>query len=677
MGASRDLLVRFLGDAAGLKKATSDADASTGSFSNNLKGLAKVVGESYATEKVTAFAKASIDAATEDAASQKTLATTLRNVTGATDAQIAAAEDFIAKTQDATGVTDDLLRPALDRLTRATGDVGSAQSLLSLAMDVSAGTGKSLQAVSEALAKAQDGNTTALRKLGIQTKDAEGNTLSFDQTVTQLSDTFKGQAAAAADTQAGKLAIMKARYGELQESIGNALLPVMGELTGMLSSLVSWFNELSPATQTWIVRVAALGGGLLLLAKYTNSLTKTWGTLKDVGEKVSSVWAKMGANGQLAAVGAGLLVTGLLAYQKGLDQAKERQDEFIDGMAELARLADEEFYRAFNEKVAKAMLQAVLDGKELSTSFDDMATTSIEVTRRALEQAKAHGDSAIIIEGLTAAIAKYEAGNKQAAVTSAEFGDSTDDLSGATADLTDEQEAAARAADMHEKAQQRLKESSDRVKASVDAQIAAWDTLTGRLDAEQAFDNITDDLGALREANLLAWDAAIKGADDAAAKQEEYQDQLLTTKQGVAEFGRQLGLLPSEVETLIKMVDNGQIDDVERRLNIATRNRNMQISLEIKGAEVKFKTGVNGVYVGATGGVVTKPTLAIIGEAGPEAVVPLNRSPGSSPLGVGGGGGVTVNLFASAIMERDATRSIADTLIDMVRRGEIPAGAFN
>lgn len=41
---------------------------------------------------------------------------------------------------------------------------------------------------------------------------------------------------------------------------------------------------------------------------------------------------------------------------------------------------------------------------------------------------------------------------------------------------------------------------------------------------------------------------------------------------------------------------------------------------------------------GATGGIVTRPTLALIGEAGPEAVVPLNRTPGSSPLPAGAGG---------------------------------------
>jgi hypothetical protein len=58
---------------------------------------------------------------------------------------------------------------------------------------------------------------------------------------------------------------------------------------------------------------------------------------------------------------------------------------------------------------------------------------------------------------------------------------------------------------------------------------------------------------------------------------------------------------------------------------------------------------ISSPFRGATGGIVTRPTLAVIGEAGPEAVVPLNRAPGASPLPGGGGGmSVTVNMAPGA-----------------------------
>ena len=108
--------------------------------------------------------------AEDDAAAQK-LATPLTNVTGATDAQVSAVEDYITKTSIAAAVADDELRPALDSLVRGTGSVTEAQDLLGLALDISAGTGKDLGTVSDALSKAYNGNYKALKALDPQLAD--------------------------------------------------------------------------------------------------------------------------------------------------------------------------------------------------------------------------------------------------------------------------------------------------------------------------------------------------------------------------------------------------------------------------------------------------------------------------------------------------------------------------
>lgn len=61
-------------------------------------------------------------------------------------------------------------------------------------------------------------------------------------------------------------------------------------------------------------------------------------------------------------------------------------------------------------------------------------------------------------------------------------------------------------------------------------------------------------------------------------------------------------------------------------------------------------------FRGATGGIVRRPTYALIGEAGPEAVVPLNRAPGASPLPGGSLGGVKVeqNFYVTDRQDPDA-----------------------
>src|SRR4029077_11163498 len=136
-----------------------------------------------AAAALAAIGVAAIDAtkaAAEDAAAQEKLAGTLHRVAGANDAAVASTESFISKLSLATGVADDELRPAMAKLAsatgdvgqaqkalaaRATGDVGQAQKALQLALDVSAQSGKSVETVSTALAKAYDGSTTSLKKL--------------------------------------------------------------------------------------------------------------------------------------------------------------------------------------------------------------------------------------------------------------------------------------------------------------------------------------------------------------------------------------------------------------------------------------------------------------------------------------------------------------------------------
>lgn len=64
----------------------------------------------------------------------------------------------------------------------------------------------------------------------------------------------------------------------------------------------------------------------------------------------------------------------------------------------------------------------------------------------------------------------------------------------------------------------------------------------------------------------------------------------------------------------------------------------------------------------AKGGIVTKPTLALIGEAGPEAVVPLGRG--------GYGGGPVVNIYADTIVGRNAERELLALIEDGIRSGK-------
>jgi hypothetical protein len=69
----------------------------------------------------------------------------------------------------------------------------------------------------------------------------------------------------------------------------------------------------------------------------------------------------------------------------------------------------------------------------------------------------------------------------------------------------------------------------------------------------------------------------------------------------------------------------------------------------------------------AKGGIVNKPTLAMIGEDGPEAVIPLSQR--NNPQGVGmGGGTVNVTVNASGITDRTDKRTLAREIGNMIQQ---------
>lgn len=212
---------------------------SAGKTSKVIRAGAKVAALGFAAVAVGAVKLA--QGAADDQKAAAALAKTLKNTTGATDAQVASVEDWISAQGRALGISDDKLRPSLSALATATGDIGKAQKLASLAMDVSAGSGKSLETVTQALVKAQNGSVGGLSRLGIATKDAAGKTKSFAQIQADLSKKFGGQAATAAETMSGKMQRLKLTLSEAGESIGYKLLPVAVKLA-------DWFlNQGIPA----------------------------------------------------------------------------------------------------------------------------------------------------------------------------------------------------------------------------------------------------------------------------------------------------------------------------------------------------------------------------------------------------------------------------------------------
>jgi hypothetical protein len=241
MADIRTLKLSLLADTSQFTSNLNKAENDTRSFSDKIGDTLKKGAVAFAAVAAAAGTAAiaigveSVKAAIEDEKAQRNLAKTLENVIGATKEQTAEVEKYITKQSLSLGISDDKLRPAYARLIRSTKDTTETQKALSLAMDISSATGKDLDTVTAALGKAYDGNTASLGKLGLGIDSTILKSGDMDKITKELGTTFKGFAEQEANTVEGQFRRIGLAVNEAKESLGAALLPVLGKIAAFVN----------------------------------------------------------------------------------------------------------------------------------------------------------------------------------------------------------------------------------------------------------------------------------------------------------------------------------------------------------------------------------------------------------------------------------------------------------
>lgn len=194
-----------------------------------------------------------VKAAVDDEAASAKLAQTLQNLGLAHNTE--PVEDYISSLERSLGVADDELRPAYDRLVRSIGNTEEANRALALALDVSAGTGRSLDSVVQALGRAYDGNTAGLSRLGAGLDTATLRTGDMQVITAQLAATFSGQAQTSAQTFEGQIGRLSQAADNMKEAFGAGLLKALGDTNDATQGLVDAMEDLEPQLEA--------AGGLL------------------------------------------------------------------------------------------------------------------------------------------------------------------------------------------------------------------------------------------------------------------------------------------------------------------------------------------------------------------------------------------------------------------------------
>jgi len=218
-------------------------------FDKSAQKLGKTFAKVFGSVALVSFGKNAVNAFIESEKAAAKLRTTVSNL--GLEFEQPGIETYLKNLSLQFGIVDENLIPGFQRLLIVTKDVAQAQSLFNTALNVSAGTGKDLTAVSTSLSKAYLGDNAALGRLGVGLSKAQLKSASFLEVQRTLNANFAGQAAAAVEGYAGSMAKLTVAVDESKEAIGKGLLDAIAALSNS--------NDINTFTTKMVGAAEAIG----------------------------------------------------------------------------------------------------------------------------------------------------------------------------------------------------------------------------------------------------------------------------------------------------------------------------------------------------------------------------------------------------------------------------------
>lgn len=269
-------------------------------------GLAAAASAAFALK----LGKDAVQAAIADQKSQALLANTLRNTTGATNEAITGVESYITSLQKQFNVVDDELRPAMARLVGLTGSITDAQKLMDTALNVSAKSGADLATATGAVIKATTGQFKALKTLVPELSTTTIKAKDVAKAFEEVNKASAGAAATRAGTLEYRLKGLQIAFGEILETLGYALLPVIEKFakilaTDLLPKFELWVNlnkdKLAAGLQNAANAMLQLFAAALTFGDWVTNNTQT---IKTFALIIGSIWATSKVYAFAKAIGA-------------------------------------------------------------------------------------------------------------------------------------------------------------------------------------------------------------------------------------------------------------------------------------------------------------------------------------------------------------------------------------
>ena len=620
MALSQYVAINFLTkfDKKGLERATKelkgfDKVVATSTF--RLKSFAKA-GAIAAAAGMAIFAKNSIQAALAQERLDKSVEQSLRSINQLD--QLPSVNSFISGIEKASNITKDRLTPAINGLIIQTADLTKAQDLFNVAVDTSVGAGVDLTQVSDALGKASRGNFKALGALGLGFDAVTAKEIGLAEITDYLTLKFGGAAKRATETFGGQLDALKISAGAAQTSLGEGFITATEILIGG-----------GNASDYFGARLESLGlnGGYIVVA-LADKISK-------ITEAFDGLAKKVEGNAFLKFLFKAENIPVLGGWIQGFRGLAEEGKNITDNLKDTVEQSAEQ--KALAEKLAK--LQARLDKMAAEALNKQKKITKEKLAQQALDKKKAELEAMFDLDRI----------NLQAALSrklSAE-----DEL---------RVKILQKLADGTKKAVDEAERYADVLKVIEDGQIT-----TGEIEMLAKKWGVTT-------TEVLIYLRTLFAANDELRKMLALLDEIGKKKMpvGMTFQYQQQQFQQITSPRFQESVLTGEAPNVLGQ-QVFEDLRKEGLNAAMAGSSARYTAQAVDYYQRlfdiprmAEGGIVNQPTLALIGEAGSEAVIPLDKMGGMGTT-------VNINVAGSVISEGELQSVIQDALYNLNRAGAV------
>jgi hypothetical protein len=270
---AKDVTIRILGDSSSATNALNDVEGKTNKFGTNMKSILGAVGGVALAKGVFEFAKGSVEAFKESEDSANRLQDAFAKFPKLATRTSPSFQKLNTALAKKTKFDDDATASGQAVLAQFGLTGAQIEQLTPLLQDYAAKTGKDIPSAADALGKAMLGKGKALKRSASSSRTRARSPATSIRRSAASASQVGGFAEKEGQTAAGKAEILKNQFGELQETVGSKLMPVLTTLSDWLLTAINFVGEPESGVQTAIGVVVGLAAAAFVVVQAVQAWT--------------------------------------------------------------------------------------------------------------------------------------------------------------------------------------------------------------------------------------------------------------------------------------------------------------------------------------------------------------------------------------------------------------------